>query len=397
MIVLDGEQRSALAVTRSLGRIGVDVFVGAETNPSLAGISRYCRGSFTYPSPTTRSLNFIKCLERIARLYDAFAVFPMTDVTTFEILQNKSRMECVTRIPGVSLEVFERVSDKFCLFREAERIGVAIPKTLFVKDSRKMSNMQSKISFPAVLKPGKSKIREGGRMIEGKVRYADHVEDVLEICNRDEAFRFPFVIQERIEGPGIGVFVLMHRGRTVALFSHRRIREKPPSGGVSVLRESVLPDPVAASAAEKLLCHFGWEGVAMVEFKQDRRDGILRLMEINGRFWGSLQLAVDSGVDFPSLLLKTLQGKKLEPVTAYRLGTKTRWLLGHLDHLLIRLFRKKSELHLPLKYPSRFRCLLQFFNFFDKHTHLEILSSGDRRPFFFELQTYCKELLKKKR
>ena len=40
----------------------------------------------------------------------------------------------------------------------------------------------------------------------------------------------------------------------------------------------------------------------MVEFKLDARDGVAKLMEINGRFWGSLQLAVDAGVDFPAIL-----------------------------------------------------------------------------------------------
>lgn len=39
----------------------------------------------------------------------------------------------------------------------------------------------------------------------------------------------------------------------------------------------------------------------MVEWKVDLRDGRPKLMEINPRFWGSLELAVRSGVNFPSL------------------------------------------------------------------------------------------------
>ncbi len=42
-----------------------------------------------------------------------------------------------------------------------------------------------------------------------------------------------------------------------------------------------------------------WTGVAMVEFKLDARDGVAKLMEINGRFWGSLQLADRRGRRFP--------------------------------------------------------------------------------------------------
>ena len=82
-----------------------------------------------------------------------------------------------------------------------------------------------------------------------------------------------------------------------AVFAHRRLREKPPSGGVSVYRESVAPDPSLVARAAALLAGLGWRGVAMVEMKTDARTGTPYLMEVNGRFWGSLQLAVDAGVD----------------------------------------------------------------------------------------------------
>ena len=108
------------------------------------------------------------------------------------------------------------------------------------------------------------------------------------------------LLQERIEGPGVGVFVCCDRGEPVALFAHRRLREKPPSGGVSVLCESAAArSDRRATSATRLLQALDWRGVAMVEFKRDLRDGSLRLMEINGRFWGSLQLAIDAGVEFP--------------------------------------------------------------------------------------------------
>ena len=60
------------------------------------------------------------------------------------------------------------------------------------------------------------------------------------------------------------VFVLCEHGRVRAAFAHRRLREKPPSGGVSVLSESTLPDPVAVEYADRLLRSLKWRGVAMV-------------------------------------------------------------------------------------------------------------------------------------
>ena len=107
------------------------------------------------------------------------------------------------------------------------------------------------------------------------------------------------MLQERIRRPRHRCVRLLSRGRAVALFSHRRLRERPPWGGVSVLSESIALCPDARDYAHSLLDDLGWHGVAMVEFKRDARDGVPKLMEINGRFWGSLQLAIDAGVDFP--------------------------------------------------------------------------------------------------
>ena len=51
VLITDGNERAALAVTRALGGEQVEVIVGAESQRSLAGSSRYCRQSIAYPSP----------------------------------------------------------------------------------------------------------------------------------------------------------------------------------------------------------------------------------------------------------------------------------------------------------------------------------------------------------
>jgi predicted ATP-grasp superfamily ATP-dependent carboligase len=60
-------------------------------------------------------------------------------------------------------------------------------------------------------------------------------------------------------------------------------------------------------------------------------------MEINGRLWGSLQLAIDAGVDFPRLLVSCAMGARVPSVTRYRVGVRSRWFWGDVDHLYLRL------------------------------------------------------------
>ena len=55
ILVLDGNNRAALAITRSLGKRGHKIYVGEKTSTSLAGSSRYCESSFMYPNPGNNS------------------------------------------------------------------------------------------------------------------------------------------------------------------------------------------------------------------------------------------------------------------------------------------------------------------------------------------------------
>jgi predicted ATP-grasp superfamily ATP-dependent carboligase len=171
---------------------------------------------------------------------------------------------------------------------------------------------------------------------------------------------FPVLLQERVVGPGIGVFLLIWDGRVRAQFSHRRIREKPPAGGVSVYGESIASDPALVEKSAALLDRFGWCGVAMVEYKVDERTGTPVLMEINGRFWGSLQLAIDAGVDFPRLLIECAQGRVPSAPPAYEAGVRLKWWWGDVDHLLARLRHSDAALGLVPGSPSRLRAVRDF-------------------------------------
>jgi predicted ATP-grasp superfamily ATP-dependent carboligase len=202
---------------------------------------------------------------------------------------------------------------------------------------------------------------------------------------------FPFLIQKKVEGPGVGIFLLMKNGEVLADFAHRRIREKPPSGGVSVLCESIKPPKDALHAAVKILKKLDWTGVAMVEFKVDQEENKANLLEVNARFWGSLQLAVTAGVDFPYLLYRMAKGENIEEPDGYKIGIKSRWELGDLDHLLIRLFKNPAKLNLIPGYPSRMTLLGEFLSdFFRPYVKNEVFQNNDTKPFFHEMKKYIK-------
>jgi predicted ATP-grasp superfamily ATP-dependent carboligase len=197
---------------------------------------------------------------------------------------------------------------------------------------------------------------------------------------------YPVLLQQQINGFGLGVSVLLWESDLIAAFAHRRIREKPPSGGVSVLRESIPLDGRLLSQSLALLRNFKWKGVAMVEYKIDGDSGIPYLMEINGRFWGSLQLAIDAGVDFPNLLVQLALGANPKPVTTYRTGVRSRWEWGDIDHLLAIMLRPSKPISTPPTVPKlqRFGAIADFVRGFNRINRTEVFRRDDPRPFYRE-------------
>jgi hypothetical protein len=140
------------------------------------------------------------------------------------------------------------------------------------------------------------------------------------------------LIQEFVPGHGAGVFTLYNSGRPVAWFAQESIRSVRPMASPNCLRRSVPVNPRLRDQAERLLTSFAWHGPAMVELKTDST-GDPWLMEVNGRFWVSLQLAVSAGVDFPRLWVEALRGLTVSGPAEYE-DVVLRWLWGDVKRFL---------------------------------------------------------------
>jgi predicted ATP-grasp superfamily ATP-dependent carboligase/CelD/BcsL family acetyltransferase involved in cellulose biosynthesis len=379
VLVTDGDNRAALAVTRSLGRAGHEVIVAAQHTSSLAQASRYCTRSVAYPDPMTKPDDFVDATVDLVRTARVDCVMPIADLTTFLVTAHRDRFEPECAVPFADTAIIERVANKVDLVQTADRLGVPVPRSVVVTAPDQIPKHD--IEFPMVVKPWRSRVKTAGRWASTSVSHATDAEALRRDLEARAPYDFPVMLQERIEGPGLGVFACYHDGRPVAFFSHRRLRERPPWGGVSVLSESIELSVRAREYSTKLLDAMGWQGVGMVEFKVDRRDGEPKLMEINGRFWGSLQLAIDSGVNFPAILLQTIGSGHVETQTAYQVGVQNRWLWGDLDSLLQMLRKWQGP---PDLRSSRLGAAWQFLKFFGPHLYYDNPKWDDPWPFAVE-------------
>jgi predicted ATP-grasp superfamily ATP-dependent carboligase len=381
VLVTDGDSRAALAATRALGRRGHSVVVGEKRSRSLAHASRYCDARLVYPDPTVAEAAFLNVLADAVISHHVDVILPIADITTSLVTQHRGLFEPHCRVPFADFSAIARAADKVDIVQTADRLGVPTPRSWIV--SVPEDAIDSEVPFPVVLKPHRSRVRteDGWRCCD--VSYARTPQELRDALRKRALHEFPILLQERITGPGLGVFVCYDHGRLMALFSHNRVREKPPWGGVSVLCESTTVCPHAREYTERLMGELNWHGVAMVEFKRDLRDGQPRLMEINGRFWGSLQLSIDAGVDFPNILLDTVQGGDTSSPRAYRVGVKCRWLWGDFDSLLRRLNAGPADWP-ALDGRGRLASILQFMRFAETDLYYDNPKPDDIVPWLHE-------------
>jgi predicted ATP-grasp superfamily ATP-dependent carboligase len=360
VLVLDGNENQAVACVRALGRRGGPVWVGADTRWSKAGWSRHADGTFTYPGPQKDAPAFVAAIVHEVQKRPGAVVLPMTERTTLPLSAHRDDVAAAGgRLVLPAHETVLHAFDKARTTALAESLGLRVPFTRTVESGGEALNLAASIRYPVVLKPRSSEeVGFAGRTRStGPPVYAGNPHDLM-VGYRALSQRCRSVlVQEFIVGTGAGYFALFEHGELRAEFAHRRLRDVRPTGSGSSLRESARPDPAVREGSLRLLRALQWHGVAMVEYRV-RPDGTPVFLEVNGRFWNSLALAVYAGVDFPGRLVGLATGEDLGPAPEYAAAVRCRWLSGDLRHLLLVL--RGAPAGYPGRFPGRLRTLLEF-------------------------------------
>lgn len=327
VIVTNASSVKALVVTRSLGRKGIHVVTTDSERVSPTFFSRYSKEYFLTPSAEKEPVKFIEFLLRYANQRKNEMIIPTNSTETLLIAKYKNRFSKFTKIPLDNYSKMIRLHDKERLFDIATQLGISVPKTYSLRDISEINKIAAKLEFPVVIKLKSATSSKG-------ISYAYSKDELIQkykqtVINFDLDKKSLPIIQEYILGTGYGVSTLLNYGELRAIFVHRRLREYPLSGGPSTVRMSTR-HPKMEKIAIKLLREMGWYGLAMVEFKMDERTKKPYLLEVNPRVWGSINLAVSAGVDFPYLLYKMVMEGDIKPVTTYKLNVKAKYLMNDL-------------------------------------------------------------------
>ncbi|TYP70095.1 ATP-grasp domain-containing protein [Paenibacillus methanolicus] len=322
VLVTDALLRKSLAAVRSLGAKGIPVYAADSTRFTPTGFSKHCAGRLLSPHPSEQPEDYAAWLVETAARMPGLVLLPMDEATVGITIAERERLAALSaRFLQPDAEPFRRAADKYETVRAARELGMETPFTWMPQDEKELAAIAASEAFPLVIKPRHSSGSRGIRFV--------HNAEALGTAYREAAAGGPPPMIQQYIPPGerLDAAILVDaQGRLAASFVQREVRHYPADIGPSTVQESIAMPELAEQAAA-LLAKLGWRGIAEAEWMRDPRDGRLKLMEINPRYWNSLHLAIQSGVDFPYLHYRLSLGERVEPVTSYRIGQVTRNLL----------------------------------------------------------------------
>ena len=325
VLVTDGQYTHTLGIARSLGRAGIEVGVIAPTPTAPALHSRFCRWGFVSP-PLTRETAYLAFLENILSEVSFDLIIPVGASATRFVSRHRDRLASKVRFQVADQHSIETAFNKRNTYALAQQLGIPYPRTLYPQSMAEVEQLSLELGFPVVVKA----IVEEGTNVVHYPRSREQLLQMYEPLCTERGYAPPRLpmLQEFVHSDDIGYsFAALYKhGRCKRIFMYREIRSIPVRGGSSTYAESFFDEELKQHGM-RLLDALNWTGVAQMDFRRGA-DGGLRLMEINPKFWASLELALAAGLNFPQLLCEMATGQDLSYSEEYVHGVRYHWPLS---------------------------------------------------------------------
>lgn len=395
ILVSDADSIGSLAVIRSLGRAGYRVFACSSQFEPMGFKSNFASYSETNPGYNDY-LCFLDWLRNFIKEHAIDAIIPSE---SFYLAIKPVFSEFAHLLPcSHDANLVYHCLSKYDLFHMYSKSTT--PKAL-------RRNLQDYILVDTdkPLPETQSLFEQLGSPLYAKVdaiySRTDTSGKVCKLVESDNAkqqlgqlaseFR-RILIQKHVPGVGVGVFFFVWDGTVKAHFMHIRLHEVPHTGGVSSYRSSWWHSAIYHDALKRIE-HLKWNGIAMLEYRWDSITDQFGFLELNSRFWGSLHLALHSGVDFPSLLVDAFLGRPQENMIKFKQNVRCRLTFpNEIQHV----WSKLKDKHLLRR--TRFLSIIEFFLLsLNPKIYSDMLFAGDRHLYWFSMRIFFLKILKRKK
>ena len=373
-------------VARSLGSQGIPVYA-LDNSENFGRFSKYSKLIRFGAKGIEEQVEWLtnNGLEQVK----GSVIFPCSDKTIELVSKHRKQLSEHYILPESKDDLMLAMLDKAATYDLANKIGVPTPKTWCVNSKEDLECILKEISYPCGLKPRYSYEYKGRNflkklfIVNNQDELISEFQELTEL-GRKYKFRSDLIVTEIIPGVGPTQFqsyysYLDENGTPLMHFTKRKLRQYPIDSGNGTYH---LTDwnPEVAELGLKFMKGVGYLGLGAIEFKQDPRDGVLKIMECNPRFTNATELIRRSGFDMALFVYNRLVGKELPPYENYRKGVSM--IRPVRDFLAFREIHKKDK----VSWNSWFRSIAR------KH-YFELLSWKDPKPWLMMGVYYIKRVL----
>ncbi len=299
ILITTGGWQSALACVQSYGRAGHEVHLFDPDPDVPLGRSRHCRQVVRAPRENETATYRSALLQTLAAgQYDLLV--PSSDAVADIVARAQNEIPERTRIAIASAEQVAMAGNKRDTGRFAEAAGILTPETFYPETRDEVVRLSERISYPCVAK------RPVGTANDGVLICMSACELLAYFDAPESDGNWP-IVQSFVDGDFYDATAVCDRGEVVGLFAFY-CPQSYYIGGTPPYAYSVT-DPAFLAAARQVLEILAWHGAVDLDFLQDE-DGRYRLLEINPRFSGTVNMALKLGLDLPRAYFDVAHGQR---------------------------------------------------------------------------------------
>jgi predicted ATP-grasp superfamily ATP-dependent carboligase len=331
VVVLRSVEHGPLGILRSLGRLGIPVYVVESYTWNPASFSRYCAGTFRHQVENARAEDLLEALRQVGRTLGRAVLVPTADDAAIFVAEHAAALKLWFDFPEAAPELTRTLANKEQVHLLAQNCAVDTPETSFPRTRSEVVEYARSRPFPVLMKgiDVMRLFRRAGR----RMFLVCNGEELIRVYDAlPESEKLNILLQEYI--PGGDHTVWMFNGyfdelsRCIFGATAKKIRQCPVYNGVTSLGIA-LENAEIRQITERFMKAIAYRGPVDIDFKYDPRDGRYKVLDVNPRIGASFRLFLaENGLDVARAAYLHLTG---QPVTSSAPVVGRKWIVEDLD------------------------------------------------------------------
>lgn len=316
LLTEDAPAYGVLAGLRGLRSAGYEPWLAICGRDSYARRSRASAGVVEIPDASADRLGYAAALADAAERLQVAAVLPGTDMGLVALADSRDLFPAGVALGTSDPETVRLATDKRELERLAAQAGLRTPPSTH---TTKAEVQALEVELPAIVKAPRTRtpIEDGfATSFVCRVSTREQLHAAADALPEEAV-----LIQPALDGELMAVAGVAWNGEVVAMTQQLARRIFPPGCGITAFAQSAPLEPSLADGVRRLIAMLSWSGIFQAQFICSQGD--CYLIDLNPRMYGSLALAIASGVNLPGIWADLLVGRKPR-VGAYRIGVRFR-------------------------------------------------------------------------